>query len=120
MSPRNWKFRLDDINEALDFIREYVKDLDYSSWAKDRKTIDAVIRNLEIIGEAANHIPDTIQEKYLEVPWFQIKGMRNLLIHEYFGVDIDVLWRTVNEDLPRLRIQIQTLISDIKELGNCN
>lgn len=64
MSPRDWRFRLEDINEALDLIEEYVEGLEYSSWAKDRKTIDAVIRNLQIIGEAANHIPDPIQEKY--------------------------------------------------------
>lgn len=111
MSPRDWRFRLEDISEALDLIEEYVKGLDYSSWAKDRKTIDAVIRNLQIIGEAANHIPDQIQESNMEIPWFQMKGMRNVLIHEYFGVDIDVLWRTVNEDLPRLKVQIHTLIS---------
>jgi uncharacterized protein with HEPN domain len=111
VSPRDWRFRLEDISEALDLIEEYVKGLDYSSWAEDRKTIDAVIRNLQIIGEAANHIPDSIQEKYKDIPWFQMKGMRNVLIHEYFGVDIDVLWRTVNEDLPRLKVQIHTLIS---------
>jgi uncharacterized protein with HEPN domain len=58
VSPRNWKFRIEDIVEALDCIDDYVKGLDYSSWTKDRKTIDAVIRNLEIIGEAANNIPD--------------------------------------------------------------
>lgn len=117
MSPRNWKFRLEDICEALDHIGEYIQDIDYISWTQDRKTIDAVIRNLEIIGEAANHVPDSIQEKYIEVPWLQMKGMRNLLIHEYFGVDLDVLWRTVNEDLPRLKIQMRRLISENKEIG---
>lgn len=116
MSPRNWKFRLEDISEALDLIEEYIQGLEYSSWAKDRKTIDAVIRNLEIIGEAANHVPDSIQEKYPEMPWFQMKGMRNVLAHEYFGVDIDVLWRTVNEDLPRLKIQVHKLISEVQGL----
>jgi len=117
VSPRNWKFRLEDICEALDLIGKYIQDVDYITWTQDRKTIDAVIRNLEIIGEAANNIPESIQEKYTEVPWLQMKGMRNLLIHEYFGVDIDVLWRTVNEDLPHLKIQIQTLITETKELG---
>lgn len=86
MSPRTWEFRLEDISEALERIGEYVEDMDYAAWTKDRKTIDAVIRNLEIIGEAANHIPDAIQEKYMEIAWVQIKGMRNILIHEYFGV----------------------------------
>jgi uncharacterized protein with HEPN domain len=72
---------------------------------------------LKIIGEAANHIPDSIQEKYLKVPWFEMKGMRNVLVHEYFGVDIDVLWRTVKEDLPRLKVQIHKLISEVQ--GRC-
>ena len=112
MSPRNWKFRLEDINEALGLIEEYVKGLEYSSWTDDRKTIDAVIRNLEIFGEAANHIPDAIQEKNRDIPWLQMKGMRNVLIHEYFGVDTDVLWRTVNQDLPLLKARIQRLISE--------
>jgi len=117
VSPRNWKFRLEDMIEAIVLIEEYVKEMDHSSWSRDRKTIDAVIRNLEIIGEAATHLPDSIQEKYHEVPWFQIKGMRNLLIHEYFGVDVDVLWQTIKEDLPRLKLQIQTLIAETQE-GN--
>ncbi len=90
MSPRDWKFRIEDIIEAIDHIDEYVKGLEYSLWVNDRKTIDAVIRNFEIIGEAANHIPDQIQEKYKDIPWLLMKGMRNLLIHEYFGVDLDI------------------------------
>jgi uncharacterized protein with HEPN domain len=117
VSHRNWKFRLEDINEALDLIKEYVKDMDSISWAKDRKTIDAVIRNLEIIGEAANHIPESILSKYTKIPWAHMKGMRNILIHEYFGVDSEVLWQTINDDLPRLKIQIQTLLSEITDSG---
>ncbi|MCG2743983.1 MAG: DUF86 domain-containing protein [Desulfobacteraceae bacterium] len=98
-------------------MAEYTKDLDFSSWSQDRKTIDAVIRNLEIIGEAASHIPESIQSKYPEIPWIQMKGMRNILIHEYFGVDIDVLWQTVIDDLPRLKKQIETLYCEIKKLS---
>jgi len=110
MSRRNWKFRLEDINNALELIFEYVKDMDYGAWREDRKTIDAVIRNIEIIGEAAANIPEDIQEQYTDIPWYQMKGMRNVLIHEYFGVDIDVLWKTVSEDLPALKIMIQKLL----------
>lgn len=117
MSPRNWQFRLDDISDSLNLIAEYTKDLDFSSWSQDRKTIDAVIRNLEIIGEAASHIPESIQSKYPEIPWIQMKGMRNILIHEYFGVDIDVLWQTVIDDLPRLKKQIETLYCETKKLS---
>ena len=110
MSPRSWKFRLEDIRDSLALIAEYVQGLDYESWKKDQKTIDAVIRNIEIIGEAASHVPENIQDIYTDVPWHQMKGLRNILIHENFGVDLDVLWRTVQEDLPSLKIKIQKVI----------
>jgi len=113
VSHRNWLFRLEDISDSLDLIRGYTQDLNFESWAQDRKTIDAVIRNLEIIGEAANHIPDSIQLQYQEIPWPQMKGIRNVLIHEYFGVDVEVLWKTVHEDLPRLKTQIQAVLADV-------
>ncbi|MBU1566219.1 MAG: DUF86 domain-containing protein [Proteobacteria bacterium] len=114
MSPRNWKYRLEDIDEAIDLIFRYTEDLNYNSWKKDRKTIDAVIRNLEIIGEAATHIPSEITEKHADIPWAQMKGIRNVLVHEYFGVDAEVLWRTITEDLPSLKNQIQQLLLKVQ------
>ena len=81
MSPRDWLFRIQDI-------------------------IDAVIRNLEIIGEAGKHVPDDLLNRYSEIPWEQMSAMRNLLIHEYFGVDIEIIWKTVVEDLPILKRQL--------------
>ncbi len=113
MSPRTWRFRLEDIDCSLDMISQYVEGLEYESWEKDRKTIDAVIRNIEIIGEAASHLPDEFKELHIDIPWYQMKGMRNMLIHEYFGVDIDVLWKTIQEDLPVLKIKIQKLLLQI-------
>lgn len=113
MSPRNWKFRIEDIISSLDLIYEYMTGVDYNSWSADRKTIDAVIRNLEIIGEAANRIPDDIQKRYSDVPWAQMKGMRNILIHEYFGVDTDILWQTIQKDLPLVRDKIRQLPSKL-------
>jgi len=110
VSPRNWKFRIEDILESLELISEYTRSMNYKNWKKDRKTIDAVIRNLEVIGEAATHIPDDIQDQYPDVPWYQMKGMRNLLIHEYFGVDLDVLWRTIQDDLPALKEKLLKLV----------
>lgn len=82
MSPRNWKFRLEDIVESLELIAEYTSEMSQDLWRKDRKTIDAVIRNIEIIGEAASRVPEDIQELYPNIPWYQMKGMRNILIHE--------------------------------------
>lgn len=116
MSHRSWRFRIDDILDSLDKIASYVKGIDYEEWKKDNKTIDAVTRNLEIIGEAANNIPQVVQEKYPEVPWCLMKGMRNFLIHQYFGVDVDVIWQTVREDLPRLKIILQAIDLDSEKL----
>lgn len=109
MSPRSWKFRIDDINDALNRIFQYVQGLDYADWLKDQKTIDAVIRNLEVIGEAAAKVPQEIQDKYSDIPWYQMKGMRNILIHEYFGVDNEMLWNTIQDDLPKLKKNIQNI-----------
>ena len=111
MSPRTWNFRLEDIDSSLEMISQYIHGMDYGSWRKDRKTIDAVIRNIEIIGEAVSHLPDEFTDLHVDIPWHQMKGMRNVLIHEYFGVDTDVLWKTVQKDLPELRIKIQKLLS---------
>ena len=82
----------DDIIDALNAICEYMENIGYDDWIQDRKTIDAVIRNLEVIGEAAANIPEEIQKQHPDIPWQQMKGMRNVLIHEYFWVDKDVLW----------------------------
>ena len=112
MSPREWLFRLEDIVESSALIAEYVQGMSYANWVKDRKTIDAVVRNLQIIGEAANHVPEDVRSRYNDVPWAQLRGMRNILIHEYFGVDTDILWRAVTEDVPRLRKQIQKIIDE--------
>ncbi|MFA5906688.1 MAG: DUF86 domain-containing protein, partial [Desulfobacula sp.] len=98
---------MEDIIEALDRIFQYVQEMNYDSWLKDQKTIDAVVRNLEIIGEAAANLPQEIQDQYTDIPWYQMKGMRNILIHEYFGLDNEVLWKTVHNDLPSLKIKLQ-------------
>jgi len=111
MSSRSWKFRIEDIIEALDRIFHYVKDLNYDGWMKDQKTIDAVIRNLEIIGEAAANVPREIQDLYVDIPWYQMKGMRNILIHEYFGVDLEIVWKIIQDDLPNLLNAIKEIIN---------
>lgn len=109
MSHRDWKFRLEDILDALERIFEYVQGMDYDSWSNDRKTMDAVVRNLEIIGEAAANVPENIQEQFDKVPWYQMKGMRNILIHEYFGLDDKVIWKTIQNDLPSLKETLRKL-----------
>lgn len=109
MSTRSWYMRIEDILEAINAIEEYTSGMDFVVWEKDRKTIDAVIRNCEIIGEAATHVPEEVQRKYLEIPWAKMKGIRNILIHEYFGVDIEVVWETVQKDLGPLKQQLEKI-----------
>lgn len=95
-----------DIKVSIAKIERYTKGILLGNLKKDEKTIDAVIRNLGIIGEAAKNIPKEVKDKYRDVPWREIIGMRNKVIHEYFGVDIDILWKTIKEDLPMLRKKI--------------
>jgi uncharacterized protein with HEPN domain len=76
--------------------------MDYKSFAKDDKTVYAVIRAVEIIGEAAANIPEEVGAKYPNVPWRVVKGMRNKLVHQYFGINMEVVWQTLQEDLPIL------------------
>jgi uncharacterized protein with HEPN domain len=109
MSSREWLFRLEDILDALEKIQEYTRDLDQKKFALDQRTIDAVIRNLEIIGEAARHIPDFVVQDQQDVPWKYMRDMRNLLIHEYFCIDTSIIWETVLNDLPPLKDRLKKL-----------
>ena len=109
MSTRSWYMRIEDILEAINAIEEYTSGMDFAAWEKDRKTIDAVIRNYEIIGEAATHVPEEVQRKYLEIPWAKMKAIRNILIHEYFGVDLEVVWETIQKDLGPLKQQLEKI-----------
>jgi len=102
MPPRSWRVRIEDILEAIDNIEHYVAGLDFDAFEADRKTVDAVERNLEIIGEATANLPDEVLARWPEVPWRYMKGVRNLLAHEYFGVDVGILWQTIQEDLPAI------------------
>lgn len=106
MPFRSWRFRIEDIIDAINKIERYTSGLDYEKWLNDEKTIDAVIRNIEIIGEAASHLPPEIQNEFKEIPWRMMKGIRNVLAHEYFGVDLDIIWKTIKDDLPKLKKQL--------------
>lgn len=106
MPSRNWQFRINDIIEAIEKIERYTTDMDYDAWLKDDKTVDAVIRNIEVIGEASSHLPDDVLQHYNKIPWQLMKAIRNILAHEYFGVDLEIIWKTVKEDLPDLKSKL--------------
>ena len=88
---------------------------EYCRFAEDTKTIDAVVRNIEIIGEASKHLPDDIKELDSQIPWKAIAGMRDKLVHDYFGVDIRFVWNTVKEDIPFLNDKIVNLLDQVEE-----
>ncbi|MGC9101445.1 MAG: DUF86 domain-containing protein, partial [Caldisericum sp.] len=92
MSKRNWKLFLVDVLESIEKIENYTSEISFEEFIKDEKTKDAVVRNIEIIGEAVKHIPEEIKEKYNQIPWKKITGMRNRLIHGYFVVDYTIVW----------------------------
>lgn len=106
-SSRDWTFRIKDILHAIDKIAHYTKNMTVSEFKKNELVIDAVIRNFEIIGEASNSVPLVIQNAHPHISWRQIIGLRNLLIHEYFGVDVNAVWQTVHIDLPDLKQQLR-------------
>jgi len=111
MSPeRSWRMRVEDILACIEKIIRYTSDLTFEQFSEDDKTVDAVIRNFEIIGEAAGHIPLKIQEKYPELAWLEMRGMRNIMAHEYFGVSLSIIWRTIERDLIPLRDSLQEML----------
>ena len=99
MPHRDWKFRIQDILDAVSAIEKYTQGMEFDSFIEDRRTVDAVVRNLMVIGEAAVHVPEDICLKHPEVPWYDMRGMRNFVVHEYFRADDSVIWDTVKVDL---------------------
>ena len=108
--PRDPRLYLDDILEAIGQIQEYTSSLDYGMFAQDRKTQDAVVRNLEIIGEAARRLPESMKESAPDIEWRKIVGLRNILTHEYFGVSLPVVWDVVENKLGPLESACRKLL----------
>lgn len=102
MSERNYRLYLTDILDAGQAAQSYVATLDFESFRKDRMRYAAVIREFEVIGEAVGKLPEELKAQYPEVPWREIKDFRNILIHEYFGVDPRIIWNAIHQDLPVL------------------
>ena len=110
MPHRDWKFRIQDILDAVDKVGEYTQGMDFKSFTEDRKTVDAVVRNLIIIGEAAIQIPEEVCAKHPEVPWYEMRGMRNFIVHEYFKASDKIIWDTVQVDLPLLPTMLENIL----------
>ncbi len=110
MSKRTPKLLLEDIIESAEKILQYTKGISFEEFSKDNKTVDAVIRNFEIIGEASNLLPDELKDKYSEIDWHRIRGFRNRIVHDYFGVDLQIIWKIIFDQIPGLITEITKII----------
>jgi uncharacterized protein with HEPN domain len=103
---------VEDVLKAMDDALDFVKDMNYDVFVKDKKTVYAAIRALEIIGEATKNIPSAIKIRYPEIPWKDMAGMRDKVIHAYFGVDLKRVWSTITVDIPSIKPCFEKLLKD--------
>ena len=111
---RDYRLFLQDMLEACASIQKFVEGMDFDEFMQDDKTQSAVIRKFEIMGEAAKNVPESIKEKYPEIPWRDITGMRDRLIHGYFGVDYVLVWDTAQSKVPTLELLVAQILDDLK------
>ena len=112
MSKRHSKLLVSDILESAYKIQDYTSGLNFEDFIKDSKTIDAVIRNFEIIGEAANRLSEEFKDKYPDLDWHRMRGFRNRIVHDYFGIDHSIVWLIKETFLPQMIKQIQSISDD--------
>ena len=105
---------IEDILEAMDNALKFIDKMSYDEFNKDTKTIYAVLRAIEVIGEATKNIPENVRVKYPKIPWRDMAGMRDKVIHEYFGVKIERVWLTLKEDIPKLISPIKRVLKDLE------
>ena len=110
MPPREWRLRVEDILDAAARIARYVKGKDLATFASDDLTLDAVSRCFGIIGEAATHVPAAVIASHPEIPWPEMRAMRHIVVHEYFGVTQETLWKTASEDVPAIVEPLRKLL----------
>ena len=111
---RDHKLFIMDIISALESIEKFVEDMEFEEFQSDDKTTSAVIRKFEIVGEATKNLPDRIIEKYTYVPWQRMAGMRNKLIHGYFGIDYKLVWESIKIEIPKVLPKIKEVLDDIE------
>ena len=112
---RDYRDYLQDIRDAITETEEFTSGMSFETFTRDRKTINAVVRSLEVLGEAAKRIPDNLRAQSPDVPWKLMAGMRDKLIHEYFGVDLSMVWMVIKDELPPLLPAIERLLKELEK-----
>jgi len=115
---RNIVIYIKDILANMEKAEKFVKDIDHDQFVEDEKTNYAVIRCIEIMGEASKHIPESIRQQYPQIPWRDIAGMRDKVIHFYFGIDIEKVWLVIKEDIPQIKPHIRKVFDDLQSEDN--
>ncbi|MGF1600964.1 MAG: DUF86 domain-containing protein [Thermosynechococcaceae cyanobacterium] len=115
MTQRDIRDYLQDILTTIDMAEQFVSGMTFDKFQNDAKTIFAVTRAIEVIGEATKQIPPTLREQYPDIPWKGVTGMRDKLIHAYFGVKLDILWDTTQQDLQNLKPVIQAMLKSLSD-----
>ena len=108
---RDYRLFLEDMQTSSEKIVRYTRGLNKEKFLKDEKTYDAVVRNLTVIGEAVKHIPDKVRESYVQLAWREIAGLRDIAIHEYFGIDEEILWDIIQNEVPSLLAKLNGIIA---------
>lgn len=107
---RDYALFIKDIADCINKIEEFVGNISFSEFVKDDKTSSAVVRKLEIIGEAAKNVPEHIRQKHKNIPWKDMARMRDKIIHFYFGIDYEIVWKVIKERLPKIKQQIKNVL----------
>jgi len=115
MKKRDYRDYLKDILDSINDIRDFIRDMSFEEFRRDKKTINAVVRSIEVIGEATKKIPRALKDKHKNVPWKKMAGMRDRLIHEYFGIDVEILWKTAKNDIPPLKQLVQNILKSLEK-----
>lgn len=105
---------LQDILDAIDDVQGFIKGMEFNEFSGDKKTIYAVMKALEIIGEATKNLPDTLKNEYPDIPWKFMAGIRDKVVHGYFVVDLPIIWSTAKKDLPSLKLSIEEILEEIE------
>lgn len=114
---RNYHIYLEDILISMKRIIEYIGDKDFEEFRGNNMVVDAVVRNFEIIGEATNNLPDEVKDRHSEIPWRKMYGLRNVVSHEYFGIDYEMIWEIAKKNLPDNIREIERIINEEKKYG---